>query len=88
MKENGNGKVYACLLYTSQGMQPIIGYNHGAMKPGRVLLTLKYGVLAGTAFTCLLDTSWCGGGTSGPFPPPGWIRPGASRFPPRIPIPC
>mgnify|MGYP000367476172 CR=1 FL=1 len=25
--------------------------------------------------------TWCGGGTSGPFPPPGWIRPGASRFP-------
>ena len=36
-----------------QGMQPIIGYNHGAMKPGRVLLTLKYGVLAGTSFTTL-----------------------------------
>lgn len=35
----------------TQGMQPIIGYNHGAMKPGRVLLTLKYGVIAGTAFT-------------------------------------
>ena len=35
------------------GMQPIIGYNHGAMKPGRVLLTLKYGVLAGTSFTTL-----------------------------------
>ena len=45
----------------TQGMQPIIGYNHGAMKPGRVLLTLKYGVLAGTSFTtlgfCLLYTS-------------------------------
>ena len=25
----------------TQGMQPIIGYNHGAMKPGRVLLTLS-----------------------------------------------
>ena len=37
----------------TQGMQPIIGYNHGAMKPGRVLLTLKYGVLAGTSFTTL-----------------------------------
>ena len=37
----------------SQGAQPIIGYNHGAMKPGRVLLTLKYGVLAGTSFTTL-----------------------------------
>ena len=37
----------------TQGMQPIIGYNHGAMKPGRVLLTLKYGVLAGTFFTTL-----------------------------------
>ena len=37
----------------TQGMQPIIGYNHGAMKPGRVLLTLKYGVLAGTSFTSL-----------------------------------
>lgn len=33
----------------TQGMQPIIGYNHGAMKPARVLLTLKYGVLAGTS---------------------------------------
>ncbi len=37
----------------TQGIQPIIGYNHGAMKPGRVLLTLKYGVLAGTSFTTL-----------------------------------
>ena len=37
----------------SQGIQPIIGYNHGAMKPARVLLTLKYGVLAGTSFTTL-----------------------------------
>ena len=37
----------------TQGMQPIIGYNHGAMKPARVLLTLKYGVLAGTSFTTL-----------------------------------
>lgn len=35
----------------TQGMQPIIGYNHGAMKPARVLLTLKYGVIVGTAFT-------------------------------------
>ncbi|MEF2892865.1 MAG: MATE family efflux transporter [Akkermansia sp.] len=35
----------------TQGMQPIIGYNHGAMKPDRVLLTLKYGVITGTAFT-------------------------------------
>ena len=37
----------------AMGAQPIIGYNHGAMKPGRVLLTLKYGVLAGTSFTTL-----------------------------------
>ncbi|MCC8149257.1 MATE family efflux transporter [Akkermansia sp.] len=37
----------------TQGMQPIIGYNHGAMKPDRVLLTLKYGVLAATSFTTL-----------------------------------
>lgn len=35
----------------TQGMQPIIGYNHGAMKPDRVLLTLKYGIITGTAFT-------------------------------------
>ena len=41
----------------TQGMQPIIGYNHGAMKPGRVLLTLKYGVLAGLSHKpCLLCT--------------------------------
>lgn len=37
----------------NQGMQPIIGYNHGAMKPERVIRTLRYGVLVGTAFTTL-----------------------------------
>ena len=45
--------VNVCGSAVTQGMQPIIGYNHGAMKPGRVLLTLKYGVLAGTSFTTL-----------------------------------
>ncbi len=36
----------------SQGMQPIIGYNYGAKKMGRVLQTLKYGALVGTGITC------------------------------------
>lgn len=43
----------------TQGMQPIIGYNHGAMKPDRVLLTLKYGVITGTAFTTAASWPAC-----------------------------
>ncbi|WP_298065894.1 MATE family efflux transporter [uncultured Mailhella sp.] len=36
-----------------QGMQPIIGYNFGANRPDRVRLTLRYGLMAGTAVTLL-----------------------------------
>ncbi len=35
----------------TQGMQPIIGYNHGAGNRDRVLKTLRYGVTAGTAIS-------------------------------------
>ena len=65
----------------TQGMQPIIGYNHGAMKPGRVLLTLKYGVLAGTSFTTLAvtfvdnhDSQW---GSSLESAVEDWFKPSA-----------
>ncbi len=37
----------------TQGMQPIVGYNFGALKPTRVIQTLKYGFWAGTACTTL-----------------------------------
>lgn len=37
----------------TQGMQPIVGYNHGAGATGRVRETLRYGVIAGTAVTAL-----------------------------------
>ncbi len=37
----------------TQGMQPIIGYNHGAGLRDRVLKTLRYGVIAGTAITTI-----------------------------------
>ncbi|MCH5277885.1 MAG: MATE family efflux transporter [Desulfovibrionaceae bacterium] len=35
----------------AQGMQPIVGYNFGARKPGRVQRTLVYGVVWGTLIT-------------------------------------
>lgn len=35
----------------SQGMQPIVGYNYGAKQMGRVLETLKYGMIAGAMIT-------------------------------------
>lgn len=35
----------------AQGMQPIVGYNFGACKPGRVQRTLLYGVVWGTVIT-------------------------------------
>lgn len=37
----------------TQGMQPIIGYNHGAGRTGRVRETLRYGIIAGTVVTTL-----------------------------------
>lgn len=37
----------------TQGMQPIVGYNHGAGKTGRVRETLRYGIIAGTVVTTL-----------------------------------
>lgn len=37
----------------SQGMQPIIGYNYGAMNIDRVKLTLKYGIVSGMCITTL-----------------------------------
>lgn len=37
----------------TQGMQPIIGYNHGALKPQRVLQTLKFGIIGGSFLTTL-----------------------------------
>lgn len=40
----------------------------------------------GLLSTSPLDLVWRGDIRS--FPSSGWIRPGASRFPPRIPIPC
>jgi putative MATE family efflux protein len=38
----------------NQGMQPIIGYNHGAKKVKRVLRTMAYGVGAGIVFSTLV----------------------------------
>lgn len=35
------------LMGLTQGMQPIVGYNYGAKRMGRVRLALRYGVLAG-----------------------------------------
>lgn len=35
------------LMGLTQGMQPIVGYNYGAKRMGRVRRALKYGVLAG-----------------------------------------
>ncbi len=37
----------------TQGMQPIVGYNFGALKPARVIQTLKYGFWAGSICTTL-----------------------------------
>ncbi len=37
----------------TQGMQPIVGYNFGALKPARVIEALKYGFWAGSACTTL-----------------------------------
>lgn len=35
----------------TQGMQPIVGYNYGAQRIGRVRQTLKYGIVAGGLIT-------------------------------------
>ncbi len=37
----------------NQGVQPIIGYNYGAKKPGRVRQALKLGILSATALVTL-----------------------------------
>ncbi|MDR0339556.1 MAG: MATE family efflux transporter [Desulfovibrio sp.] len=39
------------IMGLTQGMQPLIGYNFGARRMDRVRLTLKYGIIAGTAVT-------------------------------------
>ena len=36
------------ILGLTQGMQPIVGYNYGALKFDRVKMTLKYGLIAST----------------------------------------
>ncbi len=41
------------VIGVTQGMQPIVGYNFGALKPARVIETLKYGFWAGNACTML-----------------------------------
>lgn len=47
--------VVMVVLGLAQGMQPISGYNFGAKKIDRVKLTLKYGIICGTAITTI---SW------------------------------
>lgn len=37
------------IMGLTMGMQPIVGYNHGAHKFGRVKQTLKYCMIAGGA---------------------------------------
>jgi len=39
------------IMGVTQGMQPIIGYNHGAGKRARVILTMKYGMGIGVVFS-------------------------------------
>lgn len=38
------------IIGLTQGMQPIIGFNYGAKRFGRVIQTLKYGLLAAASF--------------------------------------
>jgi len=42
------------IMGITQGMQPILGYNHGAKKRERVVKTLKYGILIGMTFSSLV----------------------------------
>lgn len=42
------------IMGITQGMQPIIGYNHGARKKERVNLTLKYSVMVGMTFSSVV----------------------------------
>jgi len=42
------------LMGITQGIQPIIGYNHGAQQSDRVRKTLLYGILVGSAFSLLV----------------------------------
>ena len=41
------------VLGLAMGMQPIVGYNYGAMHYGRVKKTLKYGIIAGICITSI-----------------------------------
>ncbi|WP_157950199.1 MATE family efflux transporter [Vallitalea okinawensis] len=42
------------IMGITQGMQPIIGYNHGANNRGRVNKTLKLGILIGVSFSSIV----------------------------------
>lgn len=44
------------IMGITQGMQPIMGYNHGAKNNERVTKTLKYGVLIGVVFSVFVFT--------------------------------
>ena len=43
--------VCACCIGITMGMQPITGYNYGALRFDRVKRTLKLGIIAGTSIT-------------------------------------
>lgn len=45
------------VLGLAMGMQPIVGYNYGAERYGRVRMTLKYGIIAGI---CITSTGFLG----------------------------
>ncbi len=42
------------IMGVQQGMQPIIGYNHGAKQTDRVFKTLKLGILVGVVFSTVV----------------------------------
>jgi putative MATE family efflux protein len=42
------------IMGITQGMQPIIGYNHGAKQKNRVIKTLQYGLVIGIAFSTIV----------------------------------
>lgn len=44
------------LMGITQGIQPIMGYNHGAKKTSRVRKTLLYGIISGSVFSSIIFT--------------------------------